>query len=1008
MYCVITSSCKGVSIKKTRSIVDRFVVRLNDNTWSSPMTMEGLTHMHRMLKKVASKNTSVQCYINDGKNKLKLLWSVGTKKNLYNGVYKTHSMKYLGKSQPDIVKFGCLLASGTGYSHDIGKGTILFQEKLRTYTKDPYRHEFISFKILQELRKSEWDIYKASDNMELKFDKTETPIFLTKGIIDYKTAIDFCVATHHGLIGAYSENYEKKNGILSSHYRKYLMEEGKNKEYYKDQYRLKEGFNNEIITKIQKNELRMANFNKKAEIFYEGAAIITRAMLIMADHVVSTRYVPGNYKLYANTQNGELNQDLNYHLKNVGDTAQFYMFSLFNNLNLQSLSNDTVSNILTPSLNRRFQWQDSGAKLTNSLLDKNGSLIFNCADTGTGKTKSNLKIAASLNKETRATIVLNLRSLTLQTGASYKNELKESELAVLQGNPIIKKLFEEGLKEKDCDGNISEDQYDVMYNEPTNLPEWMHDFCNMSVNREKLLSPPVLVSTIDYIINAGNPDKQGNHVTSLLRIASSDLIIDEIDSYDPNQLVDICRVIEICAMFNRNVICSSATINIKMATAIFIAYERGKRINNEFFNKNDNVHVCFVDNSQKHTANECKSKDNFKQYYDEFFANKYDTINYKTPRLSHIMDVGNDIDSLYNNINNKIQEFHEKYKHDIVDKHISIGLIRIANIAPAIELSRFLALQKNDIHYKVCCYHSNHTLIQRHYIEKNLDIVLNKNNDQWKDSIYEHAKNITNNNICFIVVATPVEEIGRDHQFDWGIIEPSSMQSIIQTSGRIQRHTNIHTDVPNISILNRNIKDINGNETVFEKPGYQYVDRYNDKTHKKTEMCHLLSLKNNKDINFNTNIPIFSSLRNSQNQTNFAAEDDISINKQLNQPIQHFFKNNKKLNKHWFYEYTLREQSDNINLIWYEKDVDELSYKLKTENRKNKKYPDRNDMVIIEQKCDRDWLSITYSDSEDYCERYNISLLDGLTVSILGNDTDEYIHDYSFGFYKMKKQEDKI
>ena len=33
-----------------------------------------------------------------------------------------------------------------------------------------------------------------------------------------------------------------------------------------------------------------------------------------------------------------------------------------------------------------------------------------------------------------------------------------------------------------------------------------------------------------------------------------------------------------------------------------------------------------------------------------------------------------------------------------------------------------------------------------------------------------------------------MEEVGRDHDFDWAIIDASSVQSIVQTAGRVNRH----------------------------------------------------------------------------------------------------------------------------------------------------------------------------------------------------------------------------
>ncbi|WP_225973589.1 hypothetical protein [Taylorella equigenitalis] len=75
----------------------------------------------------------------------------------------------------------------------------------------------------------------------------------------------------------------------------------------------------------------------------------------------------------------------------------------------------------------------------------------------------------------------------------------------------------------------------------------------------------------------------------------------------------------------------------------------------------------------------------------------------------------------------------------------------------------------------------------------------------------------------FLVVSSPIEEVGRDHDFDWAIIEPSSIRSIIQLSGRVNRHRKDKILTPNVGILQLNIKALKGNQDsiVFVRPGYQ-------------------------------------------------------------------------------------------------------------------------------------------------------------------------------------------
>ncbi|MGL5251137.1 MAG: type I-F CRISPR-associated helicase Cas3f, partial [Enterovibrio sp.] len=71
-------------------------------------------------------------------------------------------------------------------------------------------------------------------------------------------------------------------------------------------------------------------------------------------------------------------------------------------------------------------------------------------------------------------------------------------------------------------------------------------------------------------------------------------------------------------------------------------------------------------------------------------------------------------------------------------------------------------------------------------------------------------------------VATPVEEVGRDHDFDWAIIEPSSFRSIIQMAGRVRRHRDGEVLSPNIGLLQYNFKGFKGEaERVFNHPGYE-------------------------------------------------------------------------------------------------------------------------------------------------------------------------------------------
>jgi CRISPR-associated endonuclease/helicase Cas3 len=76
-----------------------------------------------------------------------------------------------------------------------------------------------------------------------------------------------------------------------------------------------------------------------------------------------------------------------------------------------------------------------------------------------------------------------------------------------------------------------------------------------------------------------------------------------------------------------------------------------------------------------------------------------------------------------------------------------------------------------------------------------------------------------------MVLATPVAEVGRDHDYDWAIVEPSSMRSIIQLAGRVWRHRPEKlANEPNILLLQYNIryfKHPNAQRPIFTHPGFE-------------------------------------------------------------------------------------------------------------------------------------------------------------------------------------------
>ena len=121
-------------------------------------------------------------------------------------------------------------------------------------------------------------------------------------------------------------------------------------------------------------------------------------------------------------------------------------------------------------------------------------------------------------------------------------------------------------------------------------------------------------------------------------------------------------------------------------------------------------------------------------------------------------------------------------------KKVSFGVIRMANISPCIKLSKYLINSQwpENILPKIMAYHSRQVLLLRSQQEKHLNDVLKREKEidgiphPLRNSIIRHHLDTTSaENILFILVVTPVEEVGRDHDFDWAVIEPSSYRFII-------------------------------------------------------------------------------------------------------------------------------------------------------------------------------------------------------------------------------------
>ncbi|RKG35136.1 type I-F CRISPR-associated helicase Cas3 [Acinetobacter guerrae] len=1078
MHVIIISACEKRALKKTRAILDSYAIRTGHSSWQAPMTMDGLKEIRGALKKVATRQTAVAAYINFGMRRMKLAWVVGAKhKFSHEGAYPVASTK---KNQKQLmleqwVKASSLLAGAAGDMHDIGKASKHFQHKLssemaKQKIKDDVRHEWLSMKLLQQLRKNNWDWPQAWQHLNkglnrLVLGDREINADSANSIENELEAVDYLIVTHHGLLGT----EEKGDPVALPHYENHVRTLVPNI----DQLSCAGELPLSIFQSHQKRMQRLTGLlphnNADQLLYWKALALHSRAALIHADHIISAQQFsavkPEKVQLFANTKFKESekgikeklqDQPLEWHLQQVGDRASRIAVQMMTDLNLSGLSEQSVEYICQPTAHPRFQWQNIAANALQKQIQKTPDtpvLIFNIAGTGSGKTRMNLRAACTLRPDDlRISIALNLRSLTLQTGHALQSSmnLSEDEIAVIIGDTITQDLFEQS-KEKnefiDEDENRPEPMFDAL-GEDYELPEWLKPLFTIEQKGIKtidqkaqtVLASPLLVSTIDYLIAAGEPHKQGHHVKALLRIMSSDLILDEVDGYDPKALIAVLRLVQLAAMYGRHVICSSATLSLTVAKTIHRAFESGIQMRAALHQKPQKSIIAIIDNELKPQVwlDSSQQASAFQQKYQQHLdALQTHLLTKPTYRLAALMPLEETtVLSWKQAVLNSVQTLHNAHAWNFnqTDKKISFGLIRVANIKHAVRLAQYLAEHLSEA--KVACYHANDWLISRFYKEQRLDQLLTRHKDGKKRKTgneqieQDHemlalVKNSSCSSIPFIVVATPVEEVGRDHDFDWAIIDASSVQSIVQTAGRVNRHRLEKIQQPNIMIPQWNYKYCNLRDqeklkqqtkqikAVFQYPGYEGYKSSSKKIYSSQNLAQLLPWDDQQQLVINAR------LRFDQKNCLFAELDDQAIQafcqNYFNDSGEQFFSRSDveaNIITENIYEITPlrdRQMQEIYKFKWDgQLTVEKQVYGIDLKASRYAGYTQYGlvwDTVKFEeiQLSPPAWLALSPMEMMQYCQDYQISNEQGCRVELAVYDKEKITHwcyDYGFGIFE--------
>lgn len=433
---------------------------------------------------------------------------------------------------------------------------------------------------------------------------------------------------------------------------------------------------------------------------------------------------------------------------------------------------------------------------------------------------------------------------TLQNPNFNPDPKTNAELAATMGSESLTGFVEEGTSidfddmEIDFDGILPADHL---------FAKWLKG--NHQV--KKMLMSPILCCTIDHLIPATESTRGGRQIAPMLRLMSSDLVFDEPDDFSPEDYYALTRLVYWAGLMGSRVLLSSATLTPAEINGLYLAYSSGRKFYNAHRTQaNQSIIAAWFDENEKsifHEVIPCdastslsKANPVFQKAHKKFTKNRVAYLNTQAqitqrrtlawvglPRQINSAETWQKVFTQHILATTLKAHHHNAITDPKTNKQYSIGLVRFANIDPLAMIAQQLLEQTIDSNVRIhlCVYHSRFPLLIRANIEKYLDEFLDRNQGQQPHDhplIQNWLNRYSEQQQIILVLASPVCEVGRDHDYDWMILEPSSMRSIIQASGRARRHRPEPYIQPNVFLMESNIRHFKiPQQACFSRPGFE-------------------------------------------------------------------------------------------------------------------------------------------------------------------------------------------
>ena len=878
----IIAVCRSTKRSRDRvaAVLDHYFWRIGDRTWRGRASNACLERAARDLRRAARRNTAVCIYeIRSAFESRAPIIRIGSRRAFSpDGLAPVSSHAAASPRwppRPDRERHALAVLRIAVLFHDMGKATVLFQEKLRRALRpnaqpeaDPVRHELHSAYAWDNLVGGLDDLalverlrcLKSADIdgacrcaveglRKLRNRMGDGPLDLAflksgrEGSVAH--SVGMLVLTHHRLPDAGSDHLRL---TASRHVRTDAELDGRSLEiacgprfWHAPRWL---------------SALRRATDELRPGAVLPGLDIALRASLMFADHLGSAlkQAREGNCRNehLANTQDGRPADTLDVHVERVLERATgcFDMLHRHRGRYPALAADEIPLGLLHPlPASEPFTWQIAAASAVRALCADREGGFFAClmAGTGTGKTRGAPTVLAAAafsdarpeRRYIRMTLALGLRALASQAARDYVADLNFSatDVAVLIGQPPVRFGDEEAsdgsesalalpdwLRVERATGGAPPDGSE---REPDWLRRLSHDSdrglpmtLDLAIEHagsrgrqaRRLIASPIVVGTIDHLMGVAAP-LGARFLFQAMRVLSADLILDEIDQYDPEDVAAIARLVYQTAAAGRRVIAMSATLTDDVAVALHAAYREGWRAHAAASGEADHVNVLCTGDS----AASCRSNargEGFAQVYAATRDAILEQLAMTRPRRrGRILPPCSDWQALVEQVDTSCRELHDVTATQTAELRVSIGFVRMTRIAHTAALAVQLPAgpRAGRLRLKICL-HSQFPRLHRAFIERELKQALTRKGPEpdaglsalcERTGVFAKARAQGCGEVEIVLIASPVIETGNDLDFDWAVIDPISFRAVVQAAGRVWRHRRYAGQEANVHILGR-------------------------------------------------------------------------------------------------------------------------------------------------------------------------------------------------------------